>query len=105
MPLIFPNFHKFGTVLRVGFFVGLDELTDSVIAMNRFYTCKAISRDFFEGEEGVIRRFKKASPIRAPSGANNSLFLSSIFLPLIFSKLPQIWNSPESKFFLLGWMN
>ena len=40
---IFPNFHKFGTVLRVSFFAGLDELTASVIAMNRFYTCKAIS--------------------------------------------------------------
>ena len=40
---IFPNFHQFGTVLRVSFFVGLHELTDSVIAMNRFYTCKAIS--------------------------------------------------------------
>ena len=51
----FPNFHKFGTDLRVSFFVGLHELTDSVIAMNRFYTCKAISG--LEGEEGVIRRF------------------------------------------------
>ena len=39
----FPNFRKFGTDLRVSFFVGLHELTDSVIAMNRFYTFKAIS--------------------------------------------------------------
>ena len=53
--LSFPNFHKFGTDLRVSIFVGLHELTDSVIAMNRFYTCKAISG--LEGEEGVIRRF------------------------------------------------